>query len=176
LLPNAYTESDGLPFRELQQYAREIVQDLQSIGKKEQIDHILLFGGKEILREIYDNLEVEKECEGNHWERIRREYLRSGLGIVGIENVLAAALQGKVDRMVVCREFNHTGYRCRECDTLFTKPFEVCAICNSTSLYEVDAVNELDEIVVQQGGEIGFVDPIDTLVESGSVGALLRYK
>jgi peptide chain release factor subunit 1 len=193
--------------KQIQNYAKEIVQDLQSIEKKEHIDHILLVGGKEILHEIYDNLprvlqektaskrsdlhkggtsinediqelfvEAEKESDNDIWERIRGEYLRSGLGVVGIENVLAAAIQGKVDRMIVCREFNHTGYRCRECDTLFTKPIEVCTTCNSTSLFEVDAVNEIVEIVVKQGGETDFVDPIGTLVESGSIGALLRYK
>ncbi len=192
--------------KQLQNYAREIVEDLQSIEEKEKIDHILLVGGKEILQEIYDNLprvlqektaskrsdlhkgdasinedirelfdEAERESDNDLWERIRREYLRSGLGVVGIENVLAAAIQGRVDRMIVCKEFNHIGYRCRECDTLFTKHIEVCTTCNSTSLFEVDAVNELYEIVVRQRGETDFVDPIDTLVESGSIGALLRY-
>ena len=192
---------------QLLHYAREIAQNLQSIEKREQINHILLVGGKEILREIYDNLpqalqektaskrsdlrkgdasvnediwelfsEVERECESGLWERIRREYLRSGLGVVGIENVLTAVIEGRVDKMIVCRDFNHTGYRCRECNTLFIEPIEVCTTCNSTSLYEVDAVNELVELVVQQSGETDFVDSIDTLVESGSIGALLRYK
>jgi peptide chain release factor subunit 1 len=192
---------------QLLHYARKIVQDLQSIENREQFNHILLVGGKEILREIYDNLpqalqektaskrsdlhkgdasvnediwklfsDVERECESDRWERIRREYLRNGLGVVGIENVLAAVIEGKVDMMIVCRDFNHTGYRCRECDTLFTESIGVCAICNSTSLLEVDAVNELVEMVIQQNGETDFVDPIDTLVESGSIGALLRYK
>lgn len=193
--------------KQLLHYARDIVQDLQSIEKREQINHILLVGGKEILREIYDNLpqalqdktaskrtdlhkgdasvnadiwelfaEVERECESGHWERIRREYLRSGLAVVGIENVLAAVIEGKVDMMVVCKDFNHIGYRCRECETLFLEPLEVCTTCNSTSLYEVDAVNELVELVVRQSGETDFVDPIDTLIESGCIAALLRYK
>ncbi|MFC1925653.1 Vms1/Ankzf1 family peptidyl-tRNA hydrolase [Chloroflexota bacterium] len=193
--------------KQLLHYAREIVQDLQSIENREQINHILLVGGKEMLREIYDNLpqslqnktaskrselhkgdasvnedimellsEVERECESGNWERIRREYLRSGLAVVGIKDVLAAVLEGRVDMMVVCRDFHHTGYRCRECDTLFIEPLEVCTTCNSTSLYEVDAINELVELVIRQSGETDFTDPIDTLVESGSIGALLRYK
>lgn len=193
--------------KQLLHYAREITQDLQSIERKEQINHILLVGGIEILREIYDNLpqslqdktaskrsdlhkgdasvnediwelfsEVERQCEGDRWERIRREYLRSGLAVVGIEDVLDAVMEGKVDTMIVCRDFNHIGYRCRECDTLFIESLEVCSTCNSTSLYQVDAVNELVELVVRQSGETEFVDPIDTLVESGSIGALLRYK
>lgn len=192
---------------QLLHYARQVVQDLQSIEEREQINHILLVGGKEILREIYDNLplalqektaikrsdlhkgqasvnediwelfsEIEKECENDRWERIRREFLRSGLAVVGIDNVLAAAREGKIDTMIVCRDFKYTGYRCRECDTLFIEPLEVCTTCNSTSLYEVDAVNELVELVIRQGAETEFVDPIDTLVESGSIAALLRYK
>ena len=42
--------------KQLLLYAKEIVDKLKAIEHEEKISHILLVGGKEILREVYDNL------------------------------------------------------------------------------------------------------------------------
>lgn len=118
----------------------------------------------------------ERESESNLWEKIRREYLRGGLGVVGIEDVFTAVKENKVDKMIVHRNFKPLGCRCRDCENLFIEPLEVCRECSSTSLFEVEVVNELVELVKQQGGETDFADPIDTLTDCGNIAALLRFK
>ena len=54
-------------------------------------------------------------------------------------------------------------------------PMTTVTACGSTSLFEVDVVNELVEMLKQTGAEADFADPIDTLTEAGRIGALLRY-
>ena len=192
--------------KQLLVYSREIVERLQSIKKEENYNHILLVGGKEILREIYNNLpqtlqemtaqkrsdlgkgsasvnediwelfsEFERESERDLWEKIRREYLRGGLGVAGIKDVFAAVRENKVEKMIVCRDYKPMGRRCRDCGAFFVDSIQICTACNSKSLYDVDAVNELVELVEQQGGITDFADPIGTLVDCGHIGALLRY-
>lgn len=192
--------------KQLLLYAREIAEKLQSIKREEDFSRIILVGGKEILREIYDNLpkilqkstaqkrsdlgkgsssvnediwelfrDLERASERDLWERIRSEFLRGGLGVVGLKDVLAAARENKVEKMIVCRDYKPSGLRCRDCGTLSIDSTQICSACNSKSLYEVAAVNELVKLVELQGGETDFANPISTLVECGNIAALLRY-
>jgi len=117
----------------------------------------------------------ERRSEDDLWERIRSEYLRGGLGVVGMTAIRDAALAGRVDAMVVCRDYAPEGRRCRDCEAFISDTPERCPRCGSASLFEVDAVEELVELVELQGGYTDFVDPIETLVDCGCAGALLRY-
>ena len=121
-------------------------------------------------------LEQERQSESDLWERIRNEYLRGGLGVVGLEEVLSAAKQGRVEKAIVNRPFRPQGRRCRECDNLHVDQAEVCSACGSESLFTVDVVNEIVEMLHLSGAEADFADPIQTLVDAGEIGALLRYR
>jgi len=120
--------------------------------------------------------EQERRSEADLWEKVRGEYLRGGLGVAGIERVLAAAETGRVERMIVSRAFKPEGRRCRECDHLDIAPVETCSACGSKSLFEVDVVNEIVEILKMTGAEADFADPIPTLDEAGHIAALLRRR
>lgn len=123
----------------------------------------------------------ERESERDLWERIRAEYMRGGLGAAGPDEVLAAAREGRVDRMIVERAFKAQGRRCRECERLEAgalvegAPVK-CGSCGSESLFEVDLVNEIVEMLEQSGASVDFADPIPTLTEAGGIAALLRYR
>ena len=119
--------------------------------------------------------EEERRSEARLWEKIRSEYLRGGLGVVGLEAVLAAAQAGRVEIMVVDRTFTPEGSRCRACDHLHPGESDACAACGSTSLFPVGVVNEICEQLARTGAEVDFVDPLPTLTEAGRIGALLRY-
>ncbi len=193
--------------KQLLLYAREIAHALKELDKTESFRGILLVGGKEILRILFDNLprplqgkvhkkaidlskgesvinrdimdlfqEQERQSEQALWEHIRTETLREGLGLVGLENVLRAAKAGQIDTMIVDRHFRPGGKRCRDCEDLLPGTPQTCSQCGSTSLFEVDMVNELVELVKQSRGEIDFSDPIDTLTQAGQIAALIRYK
>ncbi|HPQ39229.1 MAG TPA: Vms1/Ankzf1 family peptidyl-tRNA hydrolase [bacterium] len=192
--------------KQLMVYAREIVERLAEIDRESSIRHVVLVGGKEIIREIIRNLPPvlqekttdkavdlgrnddainedirqlfvarERQSEMDLWDRIRTEYLRGGLGVVGMEDVQKAVMTGRVDTMVVSRELKPEGRRCRECEAFLISAPETCPHCGSDSLFPVDAVEELVELVDLHGGQTDFVDPVDTLTACGGIGALLRY-
>jgi len=118
--------------------------------------------------------EQERNSEKSLWERIRAEYLRGGLGTVGPERILDAARAGQVESMVVQRDLNLKGCRCRDCEHLDLNTAE-CSECGSSSVFEVDLVNEIVEMVKSSGGTIDFTEPIETLKQAGGIAALLRY-
>ena len=125
------------------------------------------------IMELY--FEQERQSERDLWENIRQQYLCCSLGAVGLEDVLSAAKAGRVEAMIVNRTFKPKGKRCRECDNLEIGAVEACSACGSKSLFEIDVVNEIVEMLERSGAEADFADPIPTLVEAGEIAALLRY-
>jgi len=133
-------------------------------------------GEGEVHKDIMDLFfEQERRSEQGLWERIRAEYLRGGLGVVGLDEVLAAAGEGRVEKMIVNRTFRPEGKRCHECNNLYAGSVETCLACGSKSLFKIDVVNEIVEMLELTGAETDFADPIQTLIDAGEIAALLRY-
>jgi len=120
--------------------------------------------------------EEERESERDLWEQIRAEYMKGGLGAAGPDEVLGAAREGRVERMIVERSFKPEGRRCRECERLEAGAPAKCGGCGSESLFTVDLVNEIVEMLEQSGATVDFADPIPSLTEAGGIAALLRYR
>jgi peptide subunit release factor 1 (eRF1) len=130
----------------------------------------------EIHEDIMDLFfEEERRTEKELWERIRAEYLKGGLAAVGLDEVLDAAKQGRVEKMIVDRTFRPEGMRCHECSDLHAGISELCPVCDSKSLYKVGIVNEIIEMLELTGAEVNFCDPIQSLTDAGQIAALLRY-
>ena len=121
-------------------------------------------------------MEMERQSEVTLWEKIRSEYLKNGLGVVGIHDVFTALKEGRVETMIVIRDFKPEGRRCRDCEEFMIEPQDRCTACGSESVFHVDVVEELVEMVSQSGGETDFCDPMDSLKDSGSIAALLRWR
>jgi len=119
--------------------------------------------------------EQERRSEQDLWERIRAEYLREGLGTVGLDGVLEAAKAGRVEEMIVDRQYRPEGRRCRDCENLQTGSGAACSACGSASLFEVGMVNEIVELLNLTGAKVDFADPIPTLTDAGRIAALLRW-
>ena len=134
--------------------------------------------GEEVInQEIMDLFfEQERQSEEDLWEKIRSEYLRDGLGIVGVTNVLSAIKSGQVEEIIVNRDYEVTGVRCRSCENLEPSNANVCPACGSDSLFEVDLVNEIVELAKQTGASVDFCDRIESLEKAGEIAAFLRYK
>lgn len=192
--------------KQLLLYAREIIDALLLLEKKEDFRRILLVGSKETVNIIYNNIpqsllpkitskpvdlskgddivhrdimelfvEQERKSERDLWERIRTEYLKGGLGITGLDDVFSAALEGRIEEMIVERDYKPEGRRCRECENLFPAPVTACPVCNSTSLFTIDVVNEIVELLKLSSASVDFTDHIPGLNKAGRIAALLRY-
>lgn len=134
-------------------------------------------GEASINREIMDLFfERERRSELDLWERIRTEYLQGGLGAIGLNEVLRAVEEGRIQEMIVTRTFHPEGRRCRECERVHAGPAMTCTACGSTSLYAVDLVNEIVEMLKLTGATVDFADPIPSLTEAGDIAALLRFR
>jgi peptide subunit release factor 1 (eRF1) len=131
---------------------------------------------EEVLAKAFElHFLQEREDERGLWERIREEALGDGLAASGPSEVLAAAREGRVEELICRRDLEVEGMRCRECELLaFAKP-QQCPACKSTSVFAVDLVEEVVELVVLAGGTTDFVDPLPGLDEVGGLAALLRW-
>lgn len=127
----------------------------------------------EIARDMADE---RARADGRSlWERLRDEALGNGLAAFGPGAVLAAAQQGRVDTMIVTKDARVAGMRCRDCEALaFAKP-QQCPACRSNSVFAVDLVNELIELLALSSATAEFVEPLAGLSDEGDVAALLRY-
>jgi peptide subunit release factor 1 (eRF1) len=129
-----------------------------------------------INQEIFDLfVHEERNSEMELWSKIKNEYMKGGLGIIGYEAILDAAKLGKIEKMIIIRDLKMKGFRCRDCDILMYDEVDVCAGCGSGSLFEVDLVEEMIELVKLSSGETDFIDSISELDELGGIAALIRY-
>ena len=133
-----------------------------------------------LLHEIHKDImelffEQERKSEKELWERIQAEYFKGGLAAVGLDEVLDAAKEGRVEKIIVDRTFRPEGSRCYECNNLHSGKAEICSACGSKSLYKVGVVNEIIEMLELTGADVDFSDPIQGLTDAGQIAALLRY-
>jgi peptide subunit release factor 1 (eRF1) len=117
----------------------------------------------------------ERHSQQDYWECIRAEYLRSGLAVVGLEDVLQAANEGRVEKMIVSHTFHPLVERCQSCHSLNMSEVETCTVCGSKLLFRVSVINEILDILIQSGAEYHFADSIPELEDVGGIAALLRY-
>jgi peptide subunit release factor 1 (eRF1) len=133
-------------------------------------------GDASINKDIVDLFQEEELTTGlEHWEKIRTEYLRGGLAVIGPEDVLSMAKTQRIEHAVVDRTLQPPGMRCRDCDNLNIGLVKSCLACGSQSLYEVEVFNDILDMVYQSGGTAHFTEPIQTLTDAGGIAAHLRY-
>jgi len=133
-------------------------------------------GEKYVNREIFELfVQAERKAEVTLWDRIKESYYRGEPAAMGVEDVLTASQAGRVDKAIANRESGFEGRRCRDCEKLSTGQPPKCPGCGSESLFDVDLVNEIVELLTRTGADIEFADEIEELAEAGNIAALLRY-
>jgi peptide subunit release factor 1 (eRF1) len=173
-----------LPFRRLlligsSETLEEISRQL-SVSLKEKLADIesvdLGRSEDEVWQEIYKmHFAEERQSEQELWKRIQNEYLSGGRGVVGIEEVFAAAREGRVEAAIAQRDAKLTGWQCRSCEEISFKETATCPHCASTELFPVDLMNKLAALIYNTSAQMDFSDAIKELDELGQVAALLRY-
>ena len=131
---------------------------------------------KSVNDEIFSLLwEEERRTEKELWNKTKSRYLKGELGVTGIHDVLYFTKRGRVDSVIVNKNAELNGLRCRDCEELSTGGTDVCPECGSSSVFAIDLVNEITELVKLTGGEIEFANKIEELKEAGDIAAILRY-
>lgn len=120
-------------------------------------------------------LEEERDEEMRLWNAVKAGYLSGGLGVAGPSRTLEALKTGRVEELLVAREAEIAGVRCRDCENLAHGTPDTCYACGSSDLFEVDLVNEMAELAAQTSAHVEFADAFDGLTGVGGVAALLRY-
>ena len=130
----------------------------------------------ELVEEAFELYwQEERQSEEQLWDRIRNEGLGEGLAAMGPDEVLQAAMLGRVEKMIVTRDVKIRGTRCRDCENITTEEVDRCPTCGSESIFGEDLIDELARQLELTGAEADFVDELPGLTRVGHVAALLRY-
>jgi len=163
--------------------SQETINNLKAQLSAEVADKVVgekavdLYAGEEVLLDEAYGLyfSEERNSEARLWDQIKEEVFHGGLAVTGATEVLQAALNGRVESMVVTRDAKIKGTQCRDCENLVHGTPQTCQICGSKSVFQVDLVNEIVRHLQMTSASADFVDPIPGLSKAGDVAALLRY-
>jgi peptide chain release factor subunit 1 len=107
-------------------------------------------------------------------QQLQKEILTDGLAVFGLKETLKAAQQGKIDVLIVEKDYKVKGCICEQCQIIRSGPIKDCPVCGQPSS-EADVIEEIIEYAKRTNGSIEFSnDPLITNL--GHIGALLRFK
>ena len=98
---------------------------------------------------------------------------KGGNGVIRLGETLSAANQGRIQVLVVERDYHEPGKKCSGCGYLTTQSLEMCPFCGAEFVEIPDAAEAVVTQVVEKGGAVQVVD--NGAMGETSIGALLRY-
>ena len=118
--------------------------------------------------------QVEKEREDELVEAVFTAAAKGQGGAIRLADTLGAAHEGRIQTLVVARDYHQSGYQCSNCAYLTDQALEICPFCGSEFKEIPDAAEALVTKVIEDGGQVEVVGDNPKIAEFG-VGALLRY-
>ncbi len=95
-------------------------------------------------------------------------------GVIRLADTLGAAHEGRIQTLVIARDYHEPGYQCTNCAYLTDQALEICPFCGGEFSQIPDATEALVTKVIEDGGKVEVIDEHPKIAEFG-VGALLRY-
>ncbi len=95
-------------------------------------------------------------------------------GAIRLADTLGAAHEGRIQTLVIARDYHEPGYRCSRCAYITDQALEVCPFCGNEFTEIPDAAEALVTKVIEGGGKVEVVDDNPKAAQFG-VGALFRY-
>ena len=95
-------------------------------------------------------------------------------GVIRLADTLGAAHEGRIQTLVIDRDYHEPGYQCKHCAYITDQGLEKCPFCGGDFWEIPDAAEALVTKVIEEGGEVEVVEDHPKVDEFG-VGALLRY-
>jgi len=123
------------------------------------------------------SLQVEEEVEARREqevvERVKAEAAAGRQAVIGLERVLAALNEGRIDTLVVPFGLAAEGVRCTRCGWLGTSA-GACRMCGGPTEKVRDVVESAVEKALQQNSRVDILTSWNGR-EAAEVGALLRF-
>lgn len=124
-------------------------------------------------------LEVEQQVEHRRQaatvERMRAAvHAKTGLGTAGLDQVLAALAERRVETLLVSDGYEAEGWRCQPCRAL-ARVGPTCSMCGAAMVKVDDVLEEAIEDALSESCRVEVCAGNADLDVLGRVGALLRY-
>jgi peptide chain release factor subunit 1 len=117
---------------------------------------------------------IEAERERDVVERVRAEAAAGRQGVTGLEGVLRALNEGRVDTLVVPFGTSQSGARCVACGRLAVEG-STCATCGGDLEPVPDVVESAVAAALRQSSRVETLTMANDVAGARDVGALLRY-
>ena len=117
---------------------------------------------------------VEKKREDALVEAVFTAAAKGRGGVIRLADTLGAAHEGRIQTLVVARDYHQPGYQCLNCTYITDQSLGGCPFCGGEFAEIPDAAEALVTKVIEDGGKVEVVDDHPRIAEFG-VGALLRY-
>lgn len=118
--------------------------------------------------------QVEEERKAALVEAVFTAAAKGRGGVIRLADTLGTAYEGRIQTLVIARDYHQPGYQCRNCAYITDQPLQVCPFCGGEFAEIPDAAEALVTKVIEDGGKVEVVDEHPKIAEFG-VGALLRY-
>lgn len=118
-------------------------------------------------------MEAERKRETDVVENLITAAAKGANASIGLEAVMDAANNERIQSLVLTEGFHTPGYRCPECGLLKLEP--ECRNCNKKTAPLEDIVESIVGAVMRHGGQVEVVHENLELEQRGKIGAYLRY-
>jgi rubrerythrin len=96
-------------------------------------------------------------------------------GVTGLIDTLNAIHEGRVRILLVAKDFEQEGFRCKGCGYLTTQELETCPFCGDT-FHRIDSAVEMAvRETLQKSAEVKVMSDMAPLEQAGNIAAILRY-
>ncbi len=120
--------------------------------------------------------QVERGREAALVEAVFTAAAKGRGGVIRLADTLGAAHEGRIQTLLIARDYHEPGYQCRNCSYITDQALEICPFCGGQFVEISDAAEALVTQVIEDGGKVEVIDAAEhpKIAEFG-VGALLRY-
>jgi hypothetical protein len=118
--------------------------------------------------------QVEEERETALVDAVFTAAAKGRGGVIRLADTLGAAHEGRIQTLVIARDYRQPGYQCRNCDYVTDQSLDTCPFCGGAFAEIPDATEALVTKVIEDSGQVEVIDDHPKIAKFG-VGALLRY-
>ena len=125
-----------------------------------------------VLEEIAEH---ERRVEDRNVDAAVGEAMRGGLAVLGPQDVVLAANEGRIHRLLIEDGYEATGWRCRNCDAIGIAAMTSCGYCGGDTT-TTNLGEEITRRVIDNDGEVDVMNPRARLHFYDGIAAILRHR